>query len=97
METLSSTPLLDYIGVPFLDIFIGFTLRMILASFFESFFKITIFAKSLPLIGIPVSIGMMLNDHSLGTLTVFGIFIIDYFGLFAISKSKPSKESKAKA
>lgn len=93
---MSSTPILDFFLVPPLTVLIGFTLRMFLAGLLFQLLRTTIFAQPLPLIAIPVSFGMLASDHTLGTLIIVGIFLIDYIAAIAwfIPENKKQGESK---
>jgi len=89
--------ILETIGIPLLDILIGFSLRMFIAMLFEAFFKIRILFSGIPILG-PVAFFAFPTE--LGLLNTLGFYLIDFVATIELfknlfnNKNKTNKENK---
>ena len=94
IEALNSdTPILDVVFLPFLLVFLGYCLRLLIATGFEKVFRITIFFKGIPILG-PIACFLFPTD--LGLLANLGFYAIDFVATIQliIKSVKPKKENK---
>jgi multidrug efflux pump subunit AcrB len=65
--------MLEFISV----IFVGLSLRLLLAAMFYSITKSYLLIQPMPFIAIPCMIGMIYYGHQFDVPTLIGIFILD--------------------